>query len=115
MGRKSNSNYWRCCFSTLKSGFIGKAKALAQNSGKIKFGQKVNIRLANYPDREFGIVAGIIKAIALTPDKDGTILVDISLPNGLKTSYKKQIIFQQEMTGNAYIITQNLRLIERFI
>jgi multidrug efflux pump subunit AcrA (membrane-fusion protein) len=100
---------------TLKSGFIGKAKALAQNSGKIKVGQKVNIRLANYPDREFGIVAGIIKAIALTPDKDGNLLVDVSLPNGLKTSYKKQITFQQEMTGNADIITQDLRLIERFL
>lgn len=100
---------------TLKSGFIGKAKALAQNSGKIKIGQKVNIRLANYPDREFGIVEGTIKAISLAPDKDGNILVDVSLPNGLKTSYKKQIIFQQEMSGNADIITQDLRLIERFL
>jgi multidrug efflux pump subunit AcrA (membrane-fusion protein) len=100
---------------TLKSGFIGKAKALAQNSGKIKIGQKVNIRLANYPDREFGIVEGTIKAISLTPDKDGNILIDISLANGLKTSYKKEIAFQQEMTGSGDIITQDLRLIERFL
>ncbi|WP_396146921.1 HlyD family secretion protein [Flavobacterium sp.] len=100
---------------TLKSGFIGKAKALAQNSGKIKVGQKVNIRLANYPDREFGIVEGTIKAISLTPDKDGNILIDISLPNGLKTSYKKEIAFQQEMAGTAEIITEDLRLIERFL
>ncbi|OWP86165.1 HlyD family secretion protein [Flavobacterium covae] len=100
---------------TLKSGFIGKAKALAQNSGKIKIGQKVNIRLANYPDREFGIIKGNIKAISLTPDKDGNLLIDISLPNGLKTSYKKQITFQQEMSGNADIITQDLRLLERLL
>lgn len=100
---------------TLKSGFVGKAKALAQNSGKIKIGQKVNIRLANYPDREFGIIEGTIKAISLIPDKDGNILVDISLPNGLKTSYKKQITFQQEMSGNADIITQDLRLLERLL
>ncbi len=100
---------------TIKSGFIGKAKALAQNSGKIKIGQKVNIRLSNYPDREFGIIQGTVKAISLTPDKDGNILVDISLPNGLRTSYKKQIAFQQEMNGYADIITQDLRLIERFL
>jgi len=95
--------------------FIGKAKAPAENSGKIKVGQKVNIRLANYPDREFGVVQGTIKAISLTPDKDGKILIDVLLPNGLKTSYKKQIQFQQEMSGTADIITKDSRLIERFL
>lgn len=98
-----------------ESNYIGKIKAPAQNSGKIKIGQKVNIRLANYPDREFGIINGTIKAISLTPDKDGNLLMDVSLPNGLKTSYKKQIIFQQEMSGTADIVTQDLRLIERFL
>lgn len=100
---------------TNDNGFIGKAKAPADNSGKIKIGQKVNIRLSNYPDREFGIINGTIKAISLTPDKDGNLLMDVSLPNGLKTSYKKQIIFQQEMSGTAGIVTQDLRLIERFL
>lgn len=100
---------------TNESGYIGKVKAAAQNSGKIKIGQTVNIRLANYPDREFGIVTGTIKAISLTPDKDGNLLIDVSLPNGLKTSYKKQIAFQQEMNGTADIITNDLRLIERLL
>ncbi|MEO5776227.1 MAG: HlyD family efflux transporter periplasmic adaptor subunit [Flavobacterium sp.] len=98
-----------------ENGYIGKVKAPAQNSGKIKVGQTVNIRLANYPDREFGIVKGLVKAISLTPDRDGNLLIDISLPNGLQTSYKKQIAFQQEMTGSADIVTQNLRLIERLL
>lgn len=98
-----------------ESGFIGKASALAQNSGKVQVGQKVNIRLSNYPDKEFGIIRGVVKAISLTPDKEGKTLVDVSLPDGLKTSYKKKIIFQQEMTGNADIVTQDLRLIERFL
>jgi multidrug resistance efflux pump len=98
-----------------ESGYVGKVKAQAQNSGKIKIGQTVNIRLANYPDREFGIVTGTIKAISLTPDKDGNLLIDVSLPNGLKTSYKKQIAFQQEMSGTADIVTEDLRLIERLL
>jgi multidrug resistance efflux pump len=100
---------------TNESGYLGKVKAQAQNSGKIKIGQTVNIRLANYPDREFGIVTGTIKAISLTPDKDGNLLIDVSLPNGLKTSYKKQIVFQQEMTGSADIVTEDLRLLERLL
>lgn len=98
-----------------EKGYIGKVKAVAQNSGKLKIGQKVNIRLANYPDREFGVIEGKLKTISLTPDKEGNLLLDIELPNGLKTSYKKKIEFQQEMSGSAEIITQDLRLIERLL
>ena len=98
-----------------EKGYIGKVKAKAQNSGKLQIGQKVNIRLANYPDREFGVIEGKLKSISLTPDKEGNLLLDIELPNGLKTSYKKKIEFQQEMSGSAEIITQDLRLIERLL
>lgn len=98
-----------------ENGYIGKVKAVAQNSGKIKIGQEVNIRLANYPDRQFGVINGKVKSISLTPDKEGNLLIDISLPKGLTTSYKKEIQFQQEMSGNADIITEDLRLIERLL
>lgn len=99
----------------VQSDFIGKIKAPLLNSGKIKKGQEVNIRLTNYPDREFGILKGIIKSISLTPDKDNNLLIDVSLPNGLETSYKKEIVFQHEMSGTADIITEYLRLIERLL
>jgi multidrug efflux pump subunit AcrA (membrane-fusion protein) len=95
--------------------YIGKVKAPAQNSGKIKIDQDVNIRLANFPDREFGIIKGKVKSISLTPDKEGNLLIDISLPNGIETSYDKKIIFQQEMSGTADIVTEDLRLIERLL
>jgi hypothetical protein len=98
-----------------ENGYIGKVKAVAQNSGKIKIGQDVNIRLANYPDRQFGVLKGKVKSISLTPDKEGNLLIDISLPKDLTTSYKKEIQFQQEMSGNADIITEDLRLIERLL
>ena len=98
-----------------ESGYIGKVKAQSLNSGKIKLGQNVNIRLANFPDREFGMLLGKIKNISLTPDKDGNLLIDVSLPHGLATTYKKQITFQQEMSGSAEIITEDLRLIERIL
>lgn len=98
-----------------ENGYIGKVKAPVLNSGKIKIGQDVNIRLANFPDREFGMLKGKIKNISLTPDKEGNLLIDVSLVNGLETSYKKQITFQQEMSGTADIVTQDLRLIERLL
>ncbi len=97
------------------SDYIGKIKAKAQNSGKIKKGEKVNIRLANYPDREFGVVKGVVSTLSLTPDKEGDILIDVRLSNGLNTSYHKQVSFQQEMSGTAEIITQDQSLLQRIL
>lgn len=94
--------------------YIGKIKAPANNVGKIKTGQKVNIRLMNYPAKEFGILTGKVKSISLTPDDEGNRLIDVAFPNGIETSYKKKIEFQQEMAGSADIVTEDLRLIERF-
>ena len=94
--------------------FIGKIKAPPQNSGKIKLGQKVNIRLENYPANEFGMLTGIIENISLTPNSDGFYLIDVHLPDFLITTYDKHIKFKQEMRGVAEIVTEDLRLIERF-
>ncbi len=93
--------------------FIAKAKAPAQNAGKIKVGQEVVIRLANYPDSEFGVLIGKVANISLLPDKEGNLLLDVVLKNRLETSYHKKIVFQQEMSGTANVITKDLRLIER--
>ena len=71
--------------------------------------------MANYPDREFGILKGKLSTISLIPTKEGVLLLDAKLTNGLQTSYKKQINFQQEMTGTADIITEDLRLLERLL
>ena len=99
----------------IHSDFLGKIKAPLLNSGKIKIGQEVNIRLTNYPDKEFGILKGTVKSISLIPDTQNNLLIDVFLPNGLETSYNKKITFQQEMTGTADIITEDLRLIERLL
>ncbi|MDI5888455.1 HlyD family secretion protein [Flavobacterium yafengii] len=99
----------------LEKGYIGKLKAPALNSGKIKIGQVVNIRLSNFPDREFGMLKGKIKNISLTPDSAGNLLIDVALSQKLETSYHKTIPFQQEMKGSAEIVTEDLRLIERLL
>jgi len=96
------------------SSFIAKLKTPAQNSGKVKVGQHVNIKLENYPDNEFGVLNGVVDKISLFPDKEGLYLIDVKLPETLITSYKKEIEFKQEMRGTAEIVTEDLRLIERF-
>lgn len=96
------------------STYIAKLKTPAQNSGKIKKGQKVNIKLENYPDTEFGILQGTVDKISLIPDTKGFYRIDVKLPEELITSYNKEIEFKQEMIGLAEIVTEDLRLIERF-
>ncbi len=125
-GKVSFLNYWNTnqtvsqgdlvftIVPSQNSSFIAKLKSPAHNSGKIKIGQNVNIRLENYPDTEFGSLQGTIKNISLIPNDNGQYLIDVELPETLITSYNKTIDFKQEMRGVAEIITEDLRLLERF-
>ncbi|MNQ48037.1 hypothetical protein D3C85_619010 [compost metagenome] len=58
---------------------------------------------------------GKIKNISLTPDEEGNLRIDVVLPRRLETSYNKTIPFQQEMSGSAEIVTEDLRLTERLL
>ena len=75
---------------------IGKALLPVARSGKVKTGQKVNIRLENFPDYEYGILRGRVDNISLVPSQNNQVLsyaVKISLPTGLITTYKKELPF----------------------
>lgn len=126
-GTVSFLNYWNVN-QTVNSGdlvftiipdknsfFVAKLKTPTQNSGKIKVGQNVYVKLENFPDVEFGVLKGKVKNISLIQDQEGLYLIDVELPEKLITSYNKEIEFKQEMRGSAEIVTEDLRLIERFI
>lgn len=91
---------------------IGKVQMPVQNSGKVKSGQQVYIRLDNYPYQEFGMLAGTVQSISLVPRND-SYAIEVQLPRGLRTSFDKLLDFRQEMQGSAEIITEELRLLER--
>lgn len=97
-----------------KEKLVGRMSVPAINSGKITPGEKVLIKLDNYRFQEYGIVEGKVQNISLVSDDKGNYYVDVVLPKGLKTSYNKTLIFDKELRGNAEIVTQDLRLIERF-
>lgn len=94
---------------------VGQMHIAAQNQGKIQAKQRVLIKLDNFKYQEFGIVTGEVKSLSLTPDKDGKYYVEVALPKGLETSYHKKIDFNQELTGNADIVTEELTLAERIL
>ncbi len=95
------------------SRILGKLTIPVSGSGKVKSGQKVNIKLTNYPYMEYGMIEGKIKSISLIPS-DNTYIAEVEFPDGLITNYGKKIEFSQEMQGSAEIVTDDIRLIERF-
>jgi len=97
--------------------YIGQITIPSRGFGKVAKGQKVRIKLNNYPYQEFGQLIGEITDISLIPtaisETQNAYFITISLHQDLITTYKKEIIFTPEMTGTAEIITEDLRLIER--
>jgi HlyD family secretion protein len=97
----------------------GKILLPPQGAGKVKEGQMVNVKFDNFPHMEFGMVRVQIKNISLVPvvvgeDKKAYML-EVDFPDKLKTNYGKELAFSQEMTGTAEIITEDLRLLDKFI
>lgn len=95
-----------------KQQFIGKCILPSLNSGKLVLGQKVNIKLDNYPYNENGMLIGHVKNISEVPNKN-TYAIDVDLQNGLITSYNKLLVYKEEMKGKANIITKNLSVLDR--
>lgn len=98
---------------------IGKADIPSTGIGKVKSGQTVNIKLDNYPYMEFGMIKAKIKNISLVPittEQGIFYTAEIELNDSiLTTNYNKSIPFSQNMAGTAEIITEDVRLLERFL
>lgn len=85
-------------------------------AGKVKKGQKVFVRVANFPYQEFGQLTGFVATLPELPTLNGENLeytAKVKLPKGLLTSYKRTLTYQPEMTGTAEIVTEDLRVMER--
>lgn len=85
-----------------------------RNSGKIKPGQRVIIKLENYPYREWGTIDGEVKIISEVPTKGENegYVVYVQIMD-LVTSYGKTLEFKQEMIGSAEIVLEEITLLER--
>ena len=98
---------------------VGKILLPPQGAGKVKEGQSVNVKFDNYPYMEFGMVRVQIKNISLIPvtveNNQKAYMLEVEFPNMLVTNYGKTLEFSQEMTGSAEIITEDLRLLDKFL
>ncbi len=101
---------------------IGRLQIPSAGFGKVQVGQAVHIKLNGYPYMEFGVLRGVIRSLSAVPEQvqtqNGVAIVyyaEVFFPEGMKTSYNRELPMIQQMDGSAEIITEDLRLIERFI
>ena len=112
-----NINVGDKAFSVISSGkesTIGKAKIPIAGSGKVRVGQRVNIKLDGYPYLEYGFLTGRITSVAAMPDDDA-YTATFELLEGASTSYGKKIGITGDLSGTGEVITENLSVAERLI
>ena len=126
-GNLTYINFWRSSqyissgelvfsvFPSQRGSYIVRARASGLNTGKLRVGQKAIVRLANYPDWEFGVLEGELTNISKIPDSEGFLILEIELPKQLTTSFGIELQFQQEMVCTVEIVTEDLRLLERLL
>lgn len=83
------------------------------NFGKVKQGQEVLLKFQAYPSEQFGSVVGKIDYINTIPTDSG-YLAKVILPNGLTTNFKKSLQYRNGLVAQADIVTEKMRLLERF-
>jgi multidrug resistance efflux pump len=99
---------------------VGHVLLPTEGAGKVKVGNRVSIKLVNYPYLEYGSIDGVVKSISMISQQHkfeqgiaDVYLIYVDLPNGLTTNYGRRIAFEHEISGEADIIVNERRLIER--
>jgi HlyD family secretion protein len=68
---------------------------------------------------EYGMIKVTIQNISLVPvqvdEETKAYILEVVFPKNFTTTYGKKLTFTQEMTGSAEIITEDLRLLDKFI
>ena len=101
---------------------IGRMEVPSAGFGKVETGQTVNVKLNGFPYMEYGVLKGTIRSISSVPASvqtaTGTTIaytVEVVFPEGMRTTYEKELPMIQQMDGTGEIITEDMRLIEQFI
>ncbi len=98
-----------------QSQYYGQMTVSQTGFGKIKTGQKVLIRVESYPSSEFGYLYGDVNYISDIPTVRDSFLIKVNLQEGLQTNYNKTIFFRNNLAASAEIMTDNRRLLDRFL
>ncbi|PHI20879.1 hypothetical protein CEQ90_05805 [Lewinellaceae bacterium SD302] len=81
-------------------------------SGLVEIGQKVIVKLQQFPYREYGVMNARIDDISYTPSDQG-YLFTAQLENGNTTEYGKKLEFRPEMPASLEVVLEDASLMER--
>ncbi|WP_423127968.1 HlyD family secretion protein [Gaoshiqia sp. Z1-71] len=132
-GTLENLNFWREndflqagaeVFSVLPADnpLLGQVYLPSHGAGKVSIGQKVIIKLDNYPYMEYGSIDGQVSSISMLTNQAElaarqnnlhTYLVTVALSKRLTTNYGATLDFRYETKGMAQIVTKPRKLLER--
>lgn len=96
--------------------FIGKIELSSSQVSKVRIGQKVIMKLVKYPSVEYGILDGevsFISSVKRSFRQDSYYVAQVNLPNGLVSSFRKEIQFDGCLEGEAQIILSEESLLRR--
>lgn len=96
----------------------GKVYLPIKGSGKVKPGQRVNIKLDAFPYMEFGTIKGKVLELShssIIQNNETYLLLDVELPDQLKTTYGQELLYSEQLIGTAEIITADIRLVDRLL
>jgi hypothetical protein len=83
-----------------------------RGAGKVRPGQRVNVKLDGYPYMEYGMVTGNIHSVSGGPVEGGFPAI-ISLDRGAMTTFGYELEVIRELPGTAEISTEEMSLLER--
>ncbi|NIJ52985.1 HlyD family efflux transporter periplasmic adaptor subunit [Dyadobacter arcticus] len=87
-----------------------KANISVEGAGKVKLGQRVLIKLNDYPYKEYGVIEGTLSEFSLISDEKFYVgRIDINF----REISKNRIVIKDNMKGIGEIITNDRSLLER--
>ena len=91
----------------------GEATMAAQGAGKVKQGQRVVIMLESYPYQEFGTLEARVASISHISTENTYSVQLVFASDTLVTNYQNEIPHARQLRGEAQIVTEDKRFIQR--
>lgn len=98
--------------SPFSTNIFCKAFIPTSGAGKLKMGQKVNIKMHSYPYAEFGMLEGQVTFVSNVSIK-GLYEINADLNQGMTTTSKFRMPYKPEMAGEVEVITKDLSVANR--
>lgn len=94
------------------SDYTVELKVPVSGAGQLREGQKVILRLDEFPESKYGFLIGKVAATTLVPI-DKFYRIKVLLTNGMITNINERIPLQASVSGKAEIITENTTIFEK--